>query len=313
MASTARAQQPALRRVAMLGASRPTPEMHRMSLDPFREEMRARGWIEGSHYAIESRWAEGRVERYAQLAEELVRLDPDAIVTATNAQVIAVRKLTRTIPIVMVAATDPVRFGLISSYARPGGNVTGLSTDAGQTIIVKQLDFLRQILPGITRVGAIANAANRTHPAVLSELQVAARAQKLEILPLSVREAAELEPAFMRLKEQRAQALLVVLDGLFVLESVRIGALSAKHRLPTASGWPGIAQAGGLLSYATDFADLYRRAAGYVDRILKGAKPGELPVEQPTRFELIINRKAAQALGIDVPQAMLVRADRVIE
>jgi putative ABC transport system substrate-binding protein len=225
----------------------------------------------------------------------------------------AAKERTRTIPIVIVAAPDPVRLGLVASYAKPGGNVTGLTAEAGPTAFIKPLDFLKQVVPGLARIAVLTSAANPTVPAILENLRVAATPLGLELVSVGVKEAAELESAFARMREARAQAVFVVVDGVMILNAVRIGELALKYRLPSASQWSGTADAGGLMAYGADPNDLWRRSATYVDKILKGTNPADLPIEQPSKFDLVINLKTARTLGITIPQSVRISAERVIE
>ena len=310
----ARAQQrEKVYRIGMMFPGSPGTEAAKAALESFRQGMRERRWIEGQNYAIEPRWADGRPERYPEHAGDLVRLKFDLIVAVFLAPAIAAKKATQTIPIVLVAAPDPVRLGLVASHAKPGGNVTGLTAEAGSTAFVKPLDFLKQIVPGLARVAVLTSAANPTVPAILENLRDAATPLRLELVSVGVREAAEFEAAFDRMKEARAQALYIVVDGVMIQNAVRLGELALKYRLPSASQWSGTAHAGGLMAYGPDPNELWRRSASYVDKILKGANPAELPIEQPSKFDLVVNLKTAKTLGLRIPQSVLIRADRVIE
>jgi putative ABC transport system substrate-binding protein len=300
-------------RVGIMFAGSKGTEATKLALESFHKGMRERGWTEGRHYVVEPRWADGRPGRYPEHADDLLRSKVDLIVTIFAAPAFAVKEKTRTIPVVIVAAPDPVRLGLVASYARPGGNVTGITSDAGPTAFIKPLDFLKQIVPGLARIAVLTSEANPTVPTIMENLRVAAAPFGLELVSVGVKEAAEFESAFARMKEARAQALFVVVDGVMVLNVVRIGELALKYRLPSASQWSGTADAGGLLAYGADPNDLWRRSAAYVDKILKGANPADLPIEQPSKFDLVINLRTARSLGLTVPQAVRVLAERVIE
>jgi putative tryptophan/tyrosine transport system substrate-binding protein len=278
----------------------------------FVQRLRELGWIDGRNLAIEYRWADGRNERYAEAAAELVRLKVDIIVTVATPATLAAKQATTIIPIVFGAATDPIGTGLVQSLARPGGNVTGLSNQISDTS-GKKLEFLREIVPSLRRLAILANPGN---PAVLPdvvETQAAARKLGLEVTTSEVRRAEDITPAFDALVEAHADALYVCTDPLLNTYRIRVNTLALAARLPTIHGLREYVEAGGLMSYGPNLPDLMRRAADYVDKILRGAKPADLPVEQPTKFDLIINLTTAKALGLDVPPTLLVRADEVIE
>ena len=308
----ARAQQQGkVYRIGFLGAAAPTPEILKQTLDPFREAMRKHGWIEGQHYAIERRWVEGKNERYPEYARELVKLGVDLLMSVQAPGIRAAMQATQTLPIVMVAPADPVGGGLIASYSRPGGNVTGMAFDVDLSNYVKQVDFLKQIVPNLTSIGLFANPEARFSS--LEALTAAIPRLGLKVVVGRARTAEEIEPAFAKMKKEGAQAVLAFTDGMIAINVSHVTDLALKHRLPLASQWQGVPRAGGLMAYSPDLADSYRRAASYVDRIMRGAKPADLPVELPTTMKLTINRKTAKALGLTVPQAMLLRADEVIE
>jgi putative ABC transport system substrate-binding protein len=268
------------------------------------------GWIEGRTIAIEYRWAEGRTERFADLATELVRSQVDVIVTL-GAAVAAAQKATSKIPIVFAVALDPVASGLVASLARPGGNVTGLSLQQSE-IAGKRLQFLREVIPNLGRLGIIANVANPTNRLEVGEVQAAAHAAGVDASIFEIRRPADIAPVFDTLKN-RAEALYVVNEPLAVTERIHINKLALSARLPTVHGSREQAEAGGLIAYAANFPDLFRRAAEYVDKILRGTKPSDIPVEQPTKFDLVINLTTAKTLGLDIPPTLLTRADEVIE
>ena len=280
--------------------------------EAFRQGLRALGYVEGQNIAIEYRWVNFKPGRAATLAAELVHLQVDAIVcTGGRVPAAAAKGATATIPIVFTAS-DPVRAGLVLSLDRPGGNLTGINLLAGE-LNVKRLDLLTAAVPGVARVAVFANPANPGTARGLQDLDGAARGLRVKLQVLHVRERQGIDDAFAAIARERAQALLVMNDPLFEIQRERIVDLAAKHRLPGIFQWREFAEAGGLLSYGTNLADMYRRLATYVDKILKGAKPADLPVEQPTKFELVINLKTAKALGLTIPPAVLARADEVIE
>jgi len=282
-------------------------------LAAFRQGLRDLGYVEGQNIAIEYRWAEGRFERLPDLAAELVRLKVDVIVSVVTQASLAAKNATRTIPIVMVAAGDPLGSGLVASLARPGGNVTGPSSMYAE-LAGKQLELLKETVPKVSRVAVLWNPANAVWQAqMLRATEVAARALGLQLQLLEARGPDELEGAFAAMTRERASALLVQVDVIFALHARRIADLAAKRHLPAMYGSREHVEAGGLMSYAPNIPDLFRRAATYVDKILKGAKPADLPVEQPTRFELVLNMKTAKALGITFPPTIMVRADQVIQ
>jgi putative tryptophan/tyrosine transport system substrate-binding protein len=268
------------------------------------------GWIEGRTVAIEYRWAEGRSERFAEIAAEFVRLKVDVIFT-TGSAVLAVKQTTSAIPVVFTLAQDPLGTGLVASLARPGGNVTGISNQQTD-LATKRLELLREVVPTLRRLAILANVGNPAAVLEMGDVQATARTLGLEIATSEFRRAEELEPAFETLKG-RTDALYVCSDSLTFTHRVRIKTLALALRLPMIYVERENVEAGGLMSYGPNFPDLFRRAADYVDRILRGAKPGELPVEQPTKFDLVINLKTAKALGLDIPPTLLARADEVIE
>lgn len=277
----------------------------------FREALRDLGYG-GDRVEIEARWAEGHNDRLTDLARELVQLDPEVIVTGSSAAALAAREATRTIPIVSAFTADPVGSGLAANLARPGGNVTGLSNVQEDTT-GKELELLKTAAPQITRVAIVTNPTNPSHPAELEGARQAATALVLQITRVDVREPGDIGPAFNTFMKQDANALVVLADPLYTVSGYRIAELAADNRLPAIYGFREHVLAGGLMSYGPDLKDSFRRAASYVDKILKGAKPADLPFEQPTKFELVINLKAAKALGLTLPQSLLARADEVIE
>src|SRR5688572_16139821 len=283
-------------------------------LDAFRQRLRELGWVEGQKVVIDYRYAEGRADRLPDLAAELVRLKVDLIVAFGGAQVVtAAKDATDTIPIVMIGIRDPVGTGVIASLARPGGNVTGVSGSAGLEFVAKQLELLKETVPNIHRVAVLSNPANPYHQLAIREVSVAARSLGLQLQLLEARGPNEFDGAFAAIGKERVEALLVLSDTMFNAHRTRLADLAARSRLPATYGVRESVEAGGLMSYGPSFLDFFRRAATYVDQILKGAKPAELPVEQPTKFELVINMKTAKALGLTIPQSVLQRADHVIE
>ena len=305
----ARAQQPGkLPIIGFLGAS--TAAASRQATEAFFRRLHELGWIEGRTVIIEYRWAEGRSERYAEIAAEFVRLQVNVIVTVGGA-VSAVKEATSVIPIVFPAAADPLGSGFVASLARPGGNITGLSSQMADTAR-KRLELLREVIPDLRRLAIMANGGNPSAVLEMRDVQAAARTLGLEVVTLELLRADEIATAFDALKT-RADALYVATDPLLFTYRVRINTLALSARLPTIYIFRENVDAGGLLSYGANLPDLYRRAAAYVDKILRGAKPADLPVEQPTKFDLIINLTTAKALGLTIPPTILVRADEVIE
>ena len=279
----------------------------------FIQGLRELGYVEGQNIRIESLSSDGNYERLPDLAAELVRLKVDVIVVPAPQNALAAKKATRTIPIVMASGGDPVAEGLVASLARPGGNITGLSGTAGPEIGGKRLGLLKEAVPKASRMAFLSNPANKSSAASLGETKKAARSLKVQLQILEAREPSELERAFAAMRRERAGALLVLNDGMFLIHRTQITLLAAKQGLPTMFGGREYVDAGGLMSYAASGRDNFRRAAIYVYKILKGAKPGDLPIEQPTKFELVVTLKAAKALGLTIPQSLLQRADEVIQ
>jgi putative ABC transport system substrate-binding protein len=305
----ARAQQAdKLPTIGFLGAT--TPATWSLFVAAFVQRLRELGWIEGRTIAIEYRRAEGRGERFAEIAAEFVRLKVDVIVTVGGA-VLAAKQATSLIPIVFAVAADPVGSGLVASLARPGGNVTGLSTQFTD-LAGKRLELLREIVPNLRRLAIMANTGYPAAVLEMAEVQATARTLGLEVATLEIRRAEDIAPAFEALKG-RAEALYVCAESLVTTNRVRINTLALAARLPQMHGVREYVEVGGLMSYGPNVPDLWRRAADYVDKILRGAKPGDLPVEQPTKFDFIINLTTAKALGLEVSPSLLARADEVIE
>jgi putative ABC transport system substrate-binding protein len=306
----ARAQQRAkLPTIGFLGATTATAQTQWTAA--FVRQLGELGWIEGRTIAIEYRWAEGRSERFAEIAAEFVRLKVDVIVTYGTPAAVAAKQATSHIPIVFAAVGDPVSTGLVASLARSGGNVTGLSLQHSD-VAGKRLELLRDVVPGLRRLAILANIGNPAVMLDIGELQVAARTLGLEIATLEIRRAEDIARVFETLKG-RVDALYIPPDVLFATNRIRIITLALGARLPTIYGNREYVDAGGLMSYGANFPDLFRRAADFVDKILRGAKPADIPVEQPTKFDLVINLTTAQALGLTIPESFLLRADEVIE
>jgi putative tryptophan/tyrosine transport system substrate-binding protein len=305
-----RAQQAGrLPTIGYLGQATPAADSQRIAL--LVQQLHELGWIEGRTITIRFRWAEGRTEQLAEIAAEFVRLNVDVIVTSSTPATVAAKQATSVIPIVFASAGDPVGIGLVASLVRPGGNVTGLSLQQAE-IATKRLELLREVMPGLRRLAIVANISNPAIALEMGEVQAAARTLGLEVVALEIRRAEDIAPTFDALKG-RAEALYLATDQLAVANLIRINTLVLTARLPTTYNSREWVAAGGLMSYGPNFQDLYRRAASYVDKILRGAKPGDIPVEQPTKFELVINLTTAKALGLQIPDKLLALADEVIE
>ena len=307
----AEAQQPVkLPRIGVLFASTPAATSH--LLDGLRQGLREHGYVEGQHIILERRYGQAGTERMSDVAAELVRLKVDVLVAATDPATAALRQQTQTIPIVMANGTDPVGTGFVASLARPGGNVTGLSALSPE-LSGKRLGLLREVVPGLSRVAIIWNPDVRGALFDYKETEAAARSLRLQLQSVEVSRSEDLDRAFSAVTNQRAQALIVQTPNpvLFANRS-QIASFAQRTRLPSMYGQKEFADAGGLITYGPNTADMWRRAATYVDKILKGVKPEDLPVQQPTKFELVINLKTAKALGLTVPQSVLVRADEII-
>jgi putative ABC transport system substrate-binding protein len=288
-----------------------TPSSHGQWVGAFVQRLQELGWIEGRTVAILYRWAEGRSERYNEIAAEFVRLKVDVIATSGTAAIAAAKRATSTIPIVFAVAGDPVGTGLVASLAQPGGNVTGLSfmqTD----LSAKRLELLREVIPGLRRLAILANVGSAGAVLDMREVEVTARSLGLDPVTLEIRQAGDIAAPLASPKDD-TQALYVVIDPLVTAEKGRINSLALAARMATMHGSRELAEAGGLMSYGPVIPEMFRHAADYVDKILRGAKPGEIPVEQPTKFDLVINLKTAKALGLTVPPTLIARADFVIE
>ena len=295
--------------IGFLGSS--TPSAMSGWTAAFVQRLRELGWIEGRTVAIEYRWGEGRNERYAEIAEEFVRLKVDVIVTYGTPPSKAAKQATAVIPIVFAAAADPVGSGLVSSLARPGGNITGLSLQQSD-IVGKKLELLREVVTGLRRLALLGNVGNASSMLEVGEVRTAAGTLGIEIVPVDIKRAEDIAPAFDAFGGS-AEALYVSTDPLIFTNISRINTLAVGARLPTIYNGKEYIESGGLMSYGPNYPDLFRRAADFVDKILRGAKPGAFPVEQPTKFDFAINLTTAKAIGLTIPPSLLARADEVIE
>jgi putative tryptophan/tyrosine transport system substrate-binding protein len=310
--AVATAQQP--KKVARIGFLAPATQTgYQHFTDAFLQGLRALGYVEGQNIVIEYRWAEGNFERLPELAVELVRLKVDVIVAAVTQASLAAKNATGTIPIVMVAVANPVDSGLVASLAQPGANITGTSAMTDE-IVGKQLELLKETFPKISRVAAMWNPTNPVFQKLqLRAVEATARELNVGLQKLEARDPVEIERAFAKIVKEDARALVLLSDPLFTTRRQQIADLALKYRVPAAAGIREYAEAGLLMSYGVSFTDLYRRAATYVDKILKGAKPASLPVERSTKFEFVINLKTAKQIGVTIPQSVLYRADKVIK
>jgi putative tryptophan/tyrosine transport system substrate-binding protein len=289
-----------------------SPSLTHHLLAAFRHGLYERGYVEGEHFTIESRYAEGNPELLPGLAAELVGLQVEVIVTSGSQAIEAVKQATSTIPVVMAVSGDPVETSFVTSLARPGGNLTGLSLVAPE-LSGKRLELLKETVPEIAHVAVLANSANPLTAAQLRETQRAAQALKVQLHVVEVRGPHELDHAFSALRSLHADALIMLLDPMFISQRTRMVELTTTSQLPAMYGFREDAEAGALMAYGPNFPDMFRRAATYVDKILKGAKPADLPVEQPTKYELVLNLRTARALGLTFPPHLLVLADQVIQ
>jgi putative ABC transport system substrate-binding protein len=302
-----------VRRIGFLAVrSRSTPSNPDVYYDAFVQGMRELGYVEGKNLVIEWRFADGKFERLPDLASELVRMKVEVIVTHAGSATEALKRTTSSIPIVTAPMADPVGDGFAASLARPGGNITGLSL-MNVDLAPKRFELLKLIMPGLPRAAVLVNPGNPSHPSILKSVQAAARQIGVKVLPVDARTQEEIERGFAVMRRERADAVIVLSDPFFTGQQRQFTELAARNRLPSMFSFRENVEAGGLISYGPNLADFYRRAATYVDKILKGAKPGELPIEQPTKIHLAINRKTAKALGLTIPQEFLLRADEVIE
>jgi putative ABC transport system substrate-binding protein len=309
--ATVRAQQQETKiyRIGYLGSGTAYPHLQGI----FQQGLRDLGWIEGRNYGINYKFAEGHYDALPRLADELVHLGVDAIVASPTPAALAARNATATIPIVGIGFDNPIENELVASLARPGGNVTGLSYGVGPDIFGKDIELLRAMLPELRRVAVLSNSAGPNHALMISNVKTAARALGVEILLLEVSGPGEFDGAYAAMANERVGALFIFGDPMLGVHRARLADLAMQYRLPSMHTNRPHVEAGGLMCYGPSFSDLWRRAAAYVDKILKGARPADLPVEQPTKFELIINLKTAKAIGVEIPQSMLLRADEVIE
>jgi putative ABC transport system substrate-binding protein len=306
----AHAQQSArLPIIGFLGSG--TPATYSQWVVAFVQRLRELDRVEGRNIAMEYRWAEGRSERYPEIAAEFVRIKVDVIVTVATLATLAVKQATSVVPIVFVAVSDPVGTGLVASLARPGGNVTGLANQQAD-LAGKRLQLLHEIVPGLRRLAILGNIGNPAAVLEIGDVQAVARTLGIEVTTVEIRQAEDIAQGLERLRG-RADAIYVASDPLLNSNRVRINSLALDLRLPTFHGFREHVEAGGLMSYGPNFPDLFRRAAEYADKILRGSKPADMPVEQPTKFDLVINLNTAKALGITVPPLLLARADEVIE
>jgi putative ABC transport system substrate-binding protein len=300
--------QPRIWQIGFLAADSASTRLY----DSFRQGMREQGYVEGKTCVIQARFAEGKYERLPVLAQELLRAKVDVIVAGTTLAVQAARKATASVPIVMVAISDPIGEGFVASLSRPGGNITGLTTIVTEAS-AKQVELLRGVIPHLSRIAVLINPTNPSDALILEQVGGAAFSSGVKVTPVEAATAAEIETGFAVMVHARAEAVIVTADSLFDVQRDRIAKLALKSRLPTIYSNRDFTLAGGLMSYGQDLGDQYRRAAVYVDRILKGAKPSDLPIEQPLVLELVVNRRTAKALGIALPTELLLRADRVID
>jgi putative ABC transport system substrate-binding protein len=281
------------------------------AVEIFRREMHRLGYVEGGDLGIEFRTAQGRIDRLPGLAAELVRLDADVIVVGSTEAARAVKRASSTIPIVLAIVPDPVASGLVTSLARPGGNITGIASMSSD-LVAKRLELLAEAIPRLRRVGVIWNPDIPAHANRVEELQRAAHALSIKLHLVGVRSSEQFGAAFAAIGQADAQALYLIEDALFFAHRATLGELALSNRLPAVYWTREFADAGGLMSYGMSYEDLVRRSAAYVDKILKGAKPGDLPIEQPTRLELVVNMRTAKALGLSIPESVLVRADEIV-
>jgi ABC-type uncharacterized transport system substrate-binding protein len=308
----ARAQRPpnGRFRIGFLGNSTPTLEAD--LVEAFRKGLREFGYIEGQDIQIDYRWADGKYERFPTLLAEMIALKVDVIVTAGTPAALAVKRATSSIPFVMVAVGDPVGTGLVVSLGRPGGNITGLTSMAPE-LEGKRLEILKEVAPAISHIAVLWNPVNPFQTTSEKEVQAAARALGMKVLSLAARSLKEIEDAFEAIARERPGALFVLADRLFLHNRMQIMDFAIKHRLPGVHAYRELVEVGGLMSYGPSYTDMHRRAASYVNDILKGARPSDLPVQRPIKFDLVVNLKTAKVLGLRIPESILLRADEVIE
>jgi putative tryptophan/tyrosine transport system substrate-binding protein len=308
----ASAQPQRVRRVGILHGLDDTDPEQQARIVSFRQQMQQLGWVEGEHIRYDSRTMLGNLDNSRRAAADLLKLSPDVILATGSFNVEAVQGISRTVPIVFVALTDPVGAGLVESLARPGGSATGFASFEYE-LGIKWLELLKEIAPGVTHVGVLRQQGNSTGIGLWAAMQVAARSFKLELKPIGVRDESEIERGVAAFAPRSNGGLVITVGGVIIRHRNFISALASRHQLPAVYPNRYFVTSGGLMSYGPDLLDQYRRAAGYVDRILKGTKPADLPVETPTKYQLVINNKAAKALGLTMPPTLLARADEVIE
>jgi putative ABC transport system substrate-binding protein len=307
----AQAQQAAkIRRIGFLGNS--TAALEANLVGPFRNELRVLGYEEGRNIHIEYRWADGNYSRFPSLVAELLAANVEVIVTAGTPATLAVKRATSTVPLVMVAVGDPIGVGIVQSLARPGGNITGLSSIAPE-LEGKRLELLREIVPTLSHVAVFWNPANAFHISSMTQVRVAAEKLQLKLLNLAVSKTEDLDGAFDAILSAKPQALLILADRVYLHNRKRMMDFATANRLPSVLPYRELVEAGGLMSFGPSYEDMHKRAADFVEKILRGAKPNDLPVELPTKFDLRVNVKAAEAIGVKIPEAFLLRADQVIE
>jgi putative ABC transport system substrate-binding protein len=297
-------------RIGFMGNS--TAALEANLVGPFRDALRELGYQEGRNISIEYRWAEGKYERFPALAAELIAQKVDVIVTAGTPATLAVKAATTSVPLVMVAVGDPVGTGIVASLGRPGGNITGLSSIAPE-LEGKRLELLRELIPNLSHVAVLWNPVNPFHVTSLKQARVAAELLRMRVQSVEVRASEEIDGALAAIASERPGALLILADRVFLHNRKRLMDFATQNRIPGVYAYRELVEAGGLMSFGPNYADMHRRAATYVDKILKGTKPADLPVQQPTKFELFVNVKAAKALGLTIPESFLLRADEVIE
>ncbi len=297
-------------RIGFMGNS--TAALEANLVGPFRDALREFGYEEGRNIAIEYRWAEGHYERFPALVAELIAQKVDVIVTAGTPATLAVKAATTSVPLVVVAVGDPVGTGIVASLGRPGGNITGLSSIAPE-LEGKRLELLRELIPNLSHVAVLWNPVNAFHVTSLKQARVAAELLRMRVQSVEVRASEEIDGALAAIASERPGALLILADRVFLHDRKRLMDFATQNRIPGVYAYRELVEAGGLMSFGPNYADMHRRAATYVDKILKGSKPADLPVEQPTKFELFVNVKAAKALGLTIPETFLLRADEVIE
>jgi len=307
----ARAQQPAkIPRIGFLGNSTATMEAN--LIGPLRDGLRELGYEEGRNVIIEFRWADGKYDQFPALVAELLAAKVDVIITAGTPATLAIKKATSTVPLVFIAVGDPVGTGVVPNLGRPGGNITGLSSIAPD-LEGKRLELLREVVPKLSHVAFFLNPANAFHTASMRQARVAAQSLGIKLQPMEVNKSEQLDGAFASIVKEKPDALLILADRIFLHNRKRMMEFAIHQRLPSVNAYRELVEAGGLISYGPSYEDMHRRAAVYVDKILKGTKPADLPIEQPTKFTLLINLKTAKTLGLTVPPTLVARADELIE